>query len=70
MRDKKIAWRANNLEKLLAAGFCIYRIGTNKTMIETLETAGTWLVYGEFENEGQAREVFDDLLLEPTNLQA
>ena len=28
------------------------------------------LVYGEYQSEAQAQEVFDDLLLEPTNLQA
>lgn len=70
IRDRKIAWRANNLEKLLAAGFGIFRIGANKTMIEQLEAAGSWLVYGEYQTETQAQEVFDDLLLEPTNLQA
>ncbi|MDD2468729.1 MAG: hypothetical protein PHI97_32550 [Desulfobulbus sp.] len=70
IRHQKIAWRANNLEKLLAAGFGIYRISASKTMIEQLETAGSWLVYGEYETEDQTREVFDDLLLEPTNLQA
>jgi hypothetical protein len=55
---------------ILAAAFGIYRIGANKTMIEQLESAGSWLVYGEYETEDQTREVFDDLLLEPTNLQA
>ncbi len=70
IRDQKIVWRTGNLGKLLAAGFGIFRIGANKTMIEQLEAAGSWLVYGEYENEAQAREVFDDLLLEPTNLQA
>lgn len=70
IRDRKIAWRANNLEKLLASGFSIFRIGANKTMIEQLEAAGSWLVYGEYQTEAQAQEVFDDLLLEPTNLQA
>nr|WP_321466791.1 hypothetical protein [uncultured Desulfobulbus sp.] len=70
MRDRKIPWRANNLEKLLSAGFGIYRIGSNKTMIEKLEDGGNWLVFGEYENDAQAKEIFDDLLLEPTNLQA
>lgn len=70
IRDRKIPWRANNLEKLLASGFGIFRIGANKTMVEQLEAASSWLVYGEYQTEAQAQEVFDDLLLEPTNLQA
>jgi len=69
MRDQKALWRANNQEKLLSAGFGIYRIARNKSMIEKLEDGSTWLVFGEYENEAQTREIFDDLLLEPTNLQ-
>lgn len=69
IREQKILWRPNNLEKLLASGFGIFRL-MDKTRIEQMETAGTWLVYGEYETEAQAEEVFRDLLLEPSNLQA
>jgi len=69
IREQKILWRSNNLEKLLASGFGIFRL-MDKIRIEQMETAGTWLVYGEYETEAQAEEVFRDLLLEPSNLQA
>lgn len=70
MREKKITFRSNNVDKLIAAGFGIYRIGMDKLRIEQMESVGSWVVYGEYESEDQAAETFIDLLLEPLNIQA
>ncbi len=70
IRDKKIAFKSNNVEKLLAAGFCIFRKAKAPEFIEQLDADGTWLVYGEYGNEGQRDEVYDDLMLDEKNIQA
>lgn len=70
IRDKKVIWRSRNLEKLLAAGFGIFRMSADKKMIEQMETAGTWIVYGEYEDETTCVGEFADLMLEPKNIQA
>jgi len=70
IRDKKIVWRSRNLEKLIAAGFGIFRISTDKKLIEQMESAGTWLVFGEYESGEQGEAVYQDLMLEANNIQA
>lgn len=70
IRDKKIAFKSNNVEKLLAAGFCIFRKAKAPEFIEQLDADGTWLVYGEYGNEGQRDEVYDDLMLDEKNILA
>jgi len=69
-REKKIAFRINNVEKLLAAGFGIFRITPDKKRIEQMESAGTWVVYGEYDHADKCEETYQDLLLEATNLRA
>lgn len=70
MKEKKIAFMAGNVEKLLAAQFGIFRIGRDKRWIEQMESAGSWVVYGEYESEKQCKEVYRDLLLDATSIQA
>jgi hypothetical protein len=70
MREKKITFRSNNVDKLLAAGFGIFRRSADNKMIEQMESAGSWVVYGEYENEETGLEVFSDLMIEPMNIQA
>ena len=68
IRDKKIAFKANNTEKLLAAGFSIFRARPNN-VIEQLEQDGTWVVYGEYDNQEQWTEAYEDLMLDGKNIQ-
>lgn len=70
IRDRKIVWRARNLEKLLSAGFNVFRISTNKKLIEQMESPGEWLVYGEYEQAERGEEAFKELMLEANNIQA
>lgn len=70
MREKKIAFRVNNVEKLIAAGFGIFRIGVDKKRIEQMESAGEWVVYGEYESIAQCEETYQDMMLEAKNLRA
>ncbi len=67
IRDKKIAFKANNTEKLLAAGFSIFRFRSN--MIEQVERDGTWAVYGEYDSVDQCVEAYEDLMLDGKNIQ-
>lgn len=70
VRDRKVVWRLANVEKLIAAGWGIFRQSTDKLMIERMEYPGSWLVYGEYEDATKCEEVFADLLLDAKNIQA
>jgi hypothetical protein len=70
LKDKKVLWRGKNLEKLLAAGFAIYRISSDKMRIEQLESDGEWLVFGEFDTAEHGQEYFADLMLDPTSIES
>lgn len=69
MRDKKITFRWQNLEKLLAAGWSVFRKG-GELAIEQLSEDGSWLLYGEYETEQQRDDAYADVLLERTSIQA
>lgn len=58
------------MEKLLTAGFNVFRISTNKKLIEQMESPEEWLVYGEYEQAEQGEEAFRELMLEGNNLHA
>lgn len=68
-RTKGVVWRGNNAEKLLAAGFSIFRISPDKLLIERLVAVDQWQVFREYKVPGQGLAAFDDLMLEPDNLQ-
>lgn len=70
MREKKITFRANNVEKLLAAGFGIFRRQVAVAVIEKMENPGEWVTYGEYDSMEIAEESFRDLMLEANNIQA
>lgn len=69
VRDKKITFHRQNLEKLVAAGWSVLRSGDGP-IIEQLHEDGTWLVYGEYETEGQRDDALEDALLESNSIQA
>jgi hypothetical protein len=70
IQDRKVLWRRRNMEKLLTAGFNVFRISTNKKLIEQMESPEEWLVYGEYEQAEQGEEAFRELMLEGNNLHA
>lgn len=70
MREKKIAFRRQNLEKLVAAGWKVLRRSGNKQNIEQLGDDGTWVLYGEYETVEQCDEALSDALVEPNSIQA
>jgi len=69
MRDKKITFRRQNIEKLVAAGWSVLRKGS-ATTIEQLGENDTWLLYGEYETEALRNEALEDALLESNSIQA
>ncbi|MDR2551409.1 MAG: hypothetical protein LBD10_14550 [Desulfobulbus sp.] len=70
IKAKRVLWRGNNTDKLLAAGIKIFRLSASQKSIEQLESADEWLVYGEYETTEQGLAAFDDLMLDPLNIQA
>lgn len=70
IRNKKVLWRPANLEKLLADGYKIFRMGRDKMTIEQMESVGTWVLYGEYSTPEEGEAVFKDLLVEGGNLEA
>jgi len=67
--SKKLVLRQQNREKLLAAGWVLLRRGAGGNTIEQLGEDSSWLVYGEYEDESQCEEAFQDVLLESNTIQ-
>jgi len=69
LHDKKITLRQQNREKLFSAGWVLLRKGASGLSIEQMGEDGSWLLYGEYEDEAQCEEAFQDVLLESNTIQ-
>ena len=48
----------------------IFRLSADKLLIEQLVAGDQWLVAGEYETPEQGLAAFEELMIEPANLQA
>ena len=69
VRTKGVVWRGNNVEKLLAGGFSLFRLSPDKLLIERLVSVDQWQAFGEYKTAEQGLTAFADLMLEAGNLQ-
>jgi hypothetical protein len=69
MHARKLTFRPNNLEKLVAAGWSVLRKGGDHR-IEMMDNDGGWVVYAEYETMEQRDDDFADALLEPNSIHA
>ena len=69
VRTKGVVWRGNNVEKLLAGGFSLFRLSPDKLLIERLVSVDQWQAFGAYKTAEQGLTAFADLMLEAGNLQ-
>jgi len=68
--EKGYAMEMSNAEKLLAAGFNLFRMDKKLKIIEKQIRWNSWEVFGQFDDEQQLEQIFFTLLEEEKNLRA
>jgi hypothetical protein len=69
LTTKGVVCRSDNVQKLLAAGFSIFRIAPGNLRIERLAAVDQWMAFGEYQTQEQCVAAFHDLMLDSANFQ-